>query len=106
MQGKKYDQEKLFISFQLSEREAKNNFYRRLKGALDLDFLYSHTKEFLDNRTGTRKNIERENMSVPIARSVVIASASRHSRRSSASPTIAKNMNVTTNGSTAHKGGT
>lgn len=40
MQGKKYYQEKLFAQFQLSERIPSNNFYRRLKGAVDLDFLY------------------------------------------------------------------
>ena len=44
MQGKKDYQEKLFASFQLSERIPKNNFYRRLKGAVDLDFLYPLTK--------------------------------------------------------------
>ncbi|WP_209402915.1 hypothetical protein [Pseudozobellia sp. WGM2] len=37
MQGKKDYQEKLFAHFQLSERIPSNNFYRRLKGALDLD---------------------------------------------------------------------
>ena len=44
MQGKKGYQEKLFASFQLSERIPKDNFYRRLKGAIDLDFLYPLTK--------------------------------------------------------------
>lgn len=44
MQGKKDYQEKLFASFQLSERIPKDNFYRRLKGAIDLDFLYPLTK--------------------------------------------------------------
>lgn len=46
MQGKKDYQEKLFASFQLSERVPKANFYRRLKGALDLDFLYPLTKGY------------------------------------------------------------
>ena len=46
MQGKKDYQEKLFASFQLSERLPKANFYRRLKGALDLDFLYPLTKGY------------------------------------------------------------
>ncbi len=46
MQGKKDYQEKLFASFQLSERIPKDNFYRRLKGAIDLDFLYPLTKGF------------------------------------------------------------
>ena len=46
MQGKKDFQEKLFASFQLSERIPKDNFYRRLKGALDLHFLYPLTKDY------------------------------------------------------------
>jgi len=46
MQGKKDYQEKLFAHFQLSERIPKNNFYRRLKGAIDLDFLYPLTKGY------------------------------------------------------------
>ena len=44
MQGKKDYQEKLFASFQLSERIPGENFYRRLKQAIDLDFLYPLTK--------------------------------------------------------------
>jgi len=36
MQGKKSYQEKLFTTFQLSERIPENNFYRRLKEALDI----------------------------------------------------------------------
>ena len=46
MQGKKDYQEKLFAHFQLSERIPKNNFYRRLKGVLDLRFLYPLTKGY------------------------------------------------------------
>ena len=46
MQGKKEYQEKLFAHFQLSERIPKDNFYRRLKGSLDLDFLYPLTNEY------------------------------------------------------------
>jgi transposase len=46
MQGKKDYQEKLFARFQLSERIPKNNFYRRLRDAIDLDFLYSLTKDY------------------------------------------------------------
>ena len=46
MQGKKDYQEKLFARFQLSERIPKNNFYRRLKEVLDLDFLYKLTKGY------------------------------------------------------------
>src|SRR6056297_354510 len=44
MQGKKEYQEKLFNNFQLSDRIPKDNFYRRLKGALEIDFLYALTK--------------------------------------------------------------
>jgi len=43
MQGKKQYSEKLFTSFQLSERVPENNFYRRLKSSFDLDFLYPLT---------------------------------------------------------------
>jgi len=46
MQGKKNYQEKLFNNFQLSDRVPKNNFYRRLKRELDLQFLYSMTKKY------------------------------------------------------------
>ena len=46
MQGKKYYQEKLFAHFQLSDRIPKENFYRRLKGILELDFLYNTTKDY------------------------------------------------------------
>lgn len=44
MQGKKEYQEKLFNSFQLSERVPKENFYRRLKSELDLSFITPLTK--------------------------------------------------------------
>ncbi|MCC4212301.1 transposase [Leeuwenhoekiella sp. Mr9] len=46
MQGKKVYQEQLFNSFQLSERVPVTNFYRRLKEALSLDFLYQLTRDF------------------------------------------------------------
>ncbi len=46
MQGKKDYQEKLYTSFQLSERVPEENFYRRLKQVLDLRFLYPLTKFF------------------------------------------------------------
>ena len=46
MQGKKDYQEKLFNSFQLSDRVPETNFYRRLKSAIDLDFLYKLTKGY------------------------------------------------------------
>ena len=46
MQGKKKYQEKLFTDFRLSDRIPSENFYRRLKEALDLEFLYPLTKGF------------------------------------------------------------
>ncbi|MDY0781714.1 transposase, partial [Tenacibaculum sp. IB213877] len=46
MQGKKEYQEKLFTSFQLSDRVPSDNFYRRLLGVLDLNFLYCSTKDY------------------------------------------------------------
>ena len=46
MQGKKIYQEKLFANFQLSDRIPKQNFYRRLLGVLDLNYLYELTKEY------------------------------------------------------------
>ena len=46
MQGSKEYQEKMFTSFQLSERIPKENFYRRLKEGLDLCFLRKLTKGF------------------------------------------------------------
>ena len=46
MQGHKDYQEKLFTSFQLSDRIPEDNFYRRLKGILDLSFLREQTKGY------------------------------------------------------------
>lgn len=43
MQGKKQYTEKLFTNFQLSERVPAENFYRRLKEELDLNFLRNAT---------------------------------------------------------------
>ncbi|NIJ55220.1 transposase [Dyadobacter arcticus] len=51
MQGRKNYSEKLFISFQLSDRVPKENFYRRLSETLDLQFLYRDTRE-LYGKTG------------------------------------------------------
>lgn len=45
MQGKKDHQEKLFIQFQLSDRIPADNYYRRLKEMLNLDFLYQSTSK-------------------------------------------------------------
>lgn len=46
MQGKKYYQPKLFTTFRLTERVPKSSFYRRLKEALDLRFLYKETEDY------------------------------------------------------------
>ena len=49
MQGVKIYQEKLFNSFQLSDRVPEANFYRRLKAILHLDFLYTDTDQYYGN---------------------------------------------------------
>jgi hypothetical protein len=46
MQSKKKYQEKLFTDFKLSVGFPPNNFYRRLKEVLHLNFLFSLTKDF------------------------------------------------------------
>ena len=46
MQGKKHFSEKLFTSFQLSSRVPEDNFYRRLKDLLNLQWLYKATKKY------------------------------------------------------------
>lgn len=46
MQGRKQFQEKLFTSFQLSDRVPPDNFYRKLKGILDLQFVYKATAKY------------------------------------------------------------
>ena len=46
MQGHKSINEKLFYQFRISERVPEDNFYRRLKGALDLSFLRNQASEF------------------------------------------------------------
>lgn len=46
MQGKKSYSEKLFTSFQLSEHVPPENFYRRLKEVLKLDFLHKLTAPY------------------------------------------------------------
>ncbi len=45
MQGKKNYQDKRLASFRLSERVPRDNFYRRLKDLLDLQWLYEATKK-------------------------------------------------------------
>lgn len=46
MQGKKQYSEQLFKSFQLSDRVPEDNFYRRLKEILNLQWLYKETKKY------------------------------------------------------------
>lgn len=46
MQGNKEYSEKLFLSFQLSQRVPPNNFYRKLKDTLDLRFLAKQTQKY------------------------------------------------------------
>lgn len=46
MQGKKQYTEQLFKSFQLSQRVPEDNFYRRLKDLLNLQWLYKETKMY------------------------------------------------------------
>jgi transposase len=46
MQGKKHYTEKLFTSFQLSDRVPPDNFYRRLSSAIDLNFIYRLTDKY------------------------------------------------------------
>jgi transposase len=46
MQGKKHLTEKLFLSFQLSQRVPADNIYRCLKDQLDLHFVYKSTKKY------------------------------------------------------------
>jgi transposase len=46
MQGKKDHQERLFIQFQLSDYVPTDNFYRRLKKLLNLDFVYQSTSAY------------------------------------------------------------
>ncbi len=50
MQGKKNYQEKLFTIFHLSEHIPENNFYKRLKAVLDLDFLYEKTHKYYGSK--------------------------------------------------------
>jgi transposase len=46
MQGKKEYSEKLFLSFQLSQKVPENNFYRRLKNSIDLHFVTQQTNQY------------------------------------------------------------
>lgn len=49
MQGNKSNNEKLFYQFSLAGRVPEDNFYRRLKGALDLSFLKKKAAPFYGN---------------------------------------------------------
>ena len=49
MQGKKQYNEKLFLSFRLSDRIPNDNFYRRLKEVLDLSFITKQTQQYYGN---------------------------------------------------------
>lgn len=46
MQGKKGYTEKMFTNFQLSDRVPEDNFYRRLKTVLNLQWLYKATRQY------------------------------------------------------------
>lgn len=46
MQGKKTFTPKLFTTFSLLDRIPEDNFYRRLKSVLNLNFLYKLTKPY------------------------------------------------------------
>lgn len=46
MQGKKTYQEQLFTSFQLSAHIPEDNFYRRLKDLLEMQWLYKATRKY------------------------------------------------------------
>lgn len=46
MQGKKEYTEKLFVNFQLSDKVPEDNFYRKLKTLLDLQWLYKATAKY------------------------------------------------------------
>jgi transposase len=46
MQGKKNYQEKLFISFQLSDQLPADNLYRKLNESIDFSFLYKATAQY------------------------------------------------------------
>lgn len=58
MQGKKQYDEKLFISFQLSQHVPRENLYRQLKEVLDLSFLRKHTVKYYG--TEGQKSIDPE----------------------------------------------
>lgn len=59
MQDQREYSEKLFLTFQLSQRVPENNFYRRLKNVLDLKFIKQEAQPYYGqkaNRVLTPKN--------------------------------------------------
>jgi transposase len=58
MLGNKEYNEKLYVSFQLSQRVPENNFYRKLKSILDLRFITRQTKHYYG--TEGQKSIDPE----------------------------------------------
>lgn len=46
MQGRKHYQEKIFTTFQLSDRVPADNLYRKLNEALNFEFLYKNTAHY------------------------------------------------------------
>lgn len=57
MQGRKNCRENLFVSFQLSDRIPKENFYRRLGETVELQFLYKDVRQKLFTNTGKLRNV-------------------------------------------------
>lgn len=49
MQGRKQYQEKLFTSFQLSDRVPADNLYRKITELIDFQFLYQKTEQYYGN---------------------------------------------------------
>jgi len=58
MLGEKQYNEKLFVSFQLSQRVPADNIYRRLKSSIDLRFIRDETKQYYG--TEGQKSIDPE----------------------------------------------
>ena len=46
MQGKKFYQPKLYTTFNLAEKIPDNNFYKKLKSAIDFEFLRKETRKY------------------------------------------------------------
>lgn len=91
MQGKKDYQEQRFNSVGLSDRVPENNFYRRLKGVLDLDFLYPLTNGYYGD--SGRKSID------PVVYFKLYLVGYLEN-------IIARNTKRTSNGCTVHRAGT